>query len=137
MRHLLAQKCKIIKIFENMFLQVFLKFYVMADLFGRFLVQNWHVPYFLFHRFVFRDPFSVRIGRPLLCRTCFHMKLLKTFLESTAFTRITTCTKQELYFRIIATSPRYLLQRSVSIENITLCQCLFFFRSSPTRHAEE
>ena len=54
----------------------------MADLFGRFLVQNWHVPYFLFHRFVFRDTFSIRIGSPLLCRTCFHIKLLKRFWKA-------------------------------------------------------
>ena len=39
----------------------------------------------------------------------FHIKLI-IFLESAAFMHIATCTKQELYVRIKATSHRYLLQ---------------------------
>ena len=83
----------------------------MADLLGCFLVQNLSVLYFLCHLFAFRDRFNARIRSPLLFRTCCHIKLLNFFLESINFVRIVTSTEQELYFRIIATFPGYLLRK--------------------------
>ena len=61
---------------------------------------------FLCHVFAFRDKFNARIGSPLLFCTFFHIKII-IFLESVAFARIATSTEQELYFRIVAISPRY------------------------------
>ena len=41
----------------------------------------------------------------------FSYQTFTNFMESVAFTRITTCTEQKLYFRIIATFLRYLLRQ--------------------------
>lgn len=109
----------------------------------KFLVQNWHVSEFLCHLFGFRNVFSARIRSILsshTIRTCFHIKLLQISLESVNFTSITTCTDQDLYFTIIAISPRYLF-RKVRHEFCECCVLLgfffFFFKSGLTGRVEE
>ena len=105
------------KCISKYFQYISLKFYVMTNVFecfgklmfwNLFLVQNWHVPYFLHHLFTFRNSSRARIVS-ILC-TCFHIKLLFFFFfESVTFTRITRRAEQELSFKVIAPAPTYLL----------------------------
>lgn len=110
---------------------IFWKFYVMKDLFGRFLLQNWDVSYFLCHRFSFCHrirSLSVKIGTKLLFHTCFHIKI-SIFFESVAFKLNTTCTEQELYFRIGANSARHLLRKIRILLFRVLCFVVVYFSS--------
>ena len=104
------------KCISKYFQYISLKFYVMTNVFecfgklmfwNLFLVQNWHVPYFLHHLFTFRNSSRARIVS-ILC-TCFHIKLIFLFFESVTFTRITRRAEQELSFKVIAPAPTYLL----------------------------
>ena len=52
----------------------------------------------MYHLFAFSDSFSDKIR-------------FYDFFESVTFILITICTKQELYFKIVGTSLRYLLQK--------------------------
>ena len=56
--------------------------------------------------FVISFLFMIVPVRESTVHACFHIKLL-FFSESIALTRITTCSEQELFFRIIAISTRY------------------------------
>ena len=59
----------------------------------------------------------VPVREPTVC-ACFHIKLFlwkcfsEFFSESVAFARITTCTEQELSFRIIVTYSRYVMRKA-------------------------
>ena len=61
---------------------IFPRFYVMADLFGSFWVQNGHVSYFSCHRLAFSNNFR----NPLLLRASFHTNFSNIFFESVTFT---------------------------------------------------
>ena len=120
---------------------IFWKFYVMKDLFGRFLLQNWDVSYFLCHRFSFCHrirSLSVKIGTKLLFHTCFHIKI------SIFFWKCSFQTQYDMYrTRTILQNWSKFCQASIAknkntiIQSIMFCCCLFFFRSSLTRHVKE
>lgn len=98
--------------------------------------------YFMFHIFMSLLCFSWWFRESTVISYIFSYKTFANFFESVAFTRIATCLEQEIYFRIIATSPRYLLRKVwISVLWILHFVVLYFFqkrfegmsRNNPTK----
>ena len=89
-----------------------------------FLVQNWHVPYFLYYLFTFNNRSTARIVS-ILC-TCFHIKLFFQTLYDMYRTRT--------FFQNYSNFSQVSIVKNVNttLVNITFW-CLFFFRSGLTR----
>ena len=137
MRQLLAPKCT--KYIQNTSLNMFSRFYRSFIWWKAFLNVNLvtlrfetlfgtklHVSYFLYRHFTF-------IIVPVLELRVHHLHLFsnQTFnfvFESVAFTRIAMCTEQQISFRIIATSSRYLL-RKMWIEVLWVLHFVVYFSS--------
>lgn len=116
----MGPKMQKVQIFKKKVQQTFLKFYVIQIYLEVFWYKLDMFRIALCPCFVFRDTFSVRIGRSLLFNTCFYIKLLQFF-----FVRIATCREQGLDFGIIAKCIYCEKCKYMSFMNNTFCCHLF------------
>ena len=91
-----------------------------------FLVQNcmFHISCIITFLFIIVPVLELRVHHLYL----FPNQAFNFVFESVAFTRITMCTEQEISFRIIATSSRYLL-RKMWIEVLWILHFVVYFSS--------
>lgn len=94
--------------------------------FETLLVQNcmFHISCIITFLFIIVPVLELRVHHLYL----FSNQAFNFVFENVAFTRITMCTEQEISFRIIATSSRYLL-RKMWIEVLWILHFVVYFSS--------